>query len=419
MTTPLLIGGATTSRVHTAVKIAPAYSQPVVHVADASRAVGVAGALVDAGRARRSRPASARSTRRSDGNGRNGTPASGASRSRRRARTGRSSTGPRRRPARRSSACAPSRTTRSPSSWSASTGRRSSRPGSCGAPTRRSSTTRAWAPPRATSTATRWRCSTGSSGSGCSGRPRSSGSGRPTPCPTTTSCCGPTSTRTTEAARIHALRQQMAKPDGRPNVSVADFVGPAGVEDYVGAFAVTAGHGVDELAREFEAAHDDYSSILAKALGDRLAEAFAERLHERVRRELWGYAPDEALANEDLIRERYQGIRPAPGYPATPDHLTKGTLFEPARCGRPRRDQADRVDGDAPRLVRLRDLPLAPRVPLLRDRADGTRPARRLRAAGGHPGRGGGALAGAEPGGRGHRRGAVEARVEVAAEGPA
>jgi len=84
---------------------------------------------------------------------------------------------------------------------------------------------------------------------------------------------------------------------------------------------------VDELAREFEAAHDDYSSILAKALGDRLAEAFAERLHERVRRELWGYAPDEALANEDLIRERYQGIRPAPGYPATPDHLTKATLF--------------------------------------------------------------------------------------------
>jgi len=107
-------------------------------------------------------------------------------------------------------------------------------------------------------------------------------------------------TPTTESARLHALRQQMAKPDGRANVSVADFVGPAGVEDYVGAFAVTAGHGVDELAREFEAAHDDYSSILAKALGDRLAEAFAERLHERVRRELWGYAPDEALANDDL-----------------------------------------------------------------------------------------------------------------------
>jgi 5-methyltetrahydrofolate--homocysteine methyltransferase len=133
--------------------------------------------------------------------------------------------------------------------------------------------------------------------------------------------------RTTELARIHALRQQMAKPEGRPNVSVADFVAPAGVPDHVGAFAVTAGHGLDELVRRFEAAHDDYSAIMAKALADRLAEAFAERLHERVRRELWGYAPDEALSNEDLIAERYAGIRPAPGYPATPDHTAKRTLF--------------------------------------------------------------------------------------------
>jgi 5-methyltetrahydrofolate--homocysteine methyltransferase len=103
-----------------------------------------------------------------------------------------------------------------------------------------------------------------------------------------------------------------------------------GVADYVGAFAVTAGHGLDGsdgLVAEFEAAHDDYSAILSKALADRLAEAFAERLHERVRRELWGYAPDEALSNADLIAERYQGIRPAPGYPACPDHSEKAALW--------------------------------------------------------------------------------------------
>ena len=131
-------------------------------------------------------------------------------------------------------------------------------------------------------------------------------------------------------ATFRTLRQQMAKRDGRPNLALADFVAPreSGVADFVGAFAVTAGHGVDELVAGFEAAHDDYSAILAKALADRLAEAFAERLHERVRRELWGYAPDEALANADLIAERYQGIRPAPGYPACPDHSEKRTLFE-------------------------------------------------------------------------------------------
>ena len=131
-------------------------------------------------------------------------------------------------------------------------------------------------------------------------------------------------------ATFRTLRQQMAKPDGRPNVALADFVAPAetGLADYIGAFAVTTGHGLDEIVAEFEAANDDYSAILAKALADRLAEAFAERLHQRVRRELWGYAPDEALTNTDLIAERYQGIRPAPGYPACPDHTEKETLFE-------------------------------------------------------------------------------------------
>jgi 5-methyltetrahydrofolate--homocysteine methyltransferase len=135
-------------------------------------------------------------------------------------------------------------------------------------------------------------------------------------------------------AVIHTLRQQMAKEPDRPNLALADFVAPreSGVRDWMGAFAVTAGHGLDALVRSFEAAHDDYSAILAKALADRLAEAFAERLHERVRQEFWGYAPEERLDNDALIRERYQGIRPAPGYPACPDHTEKRTLFDLLRA---------------------------------------------------------------------------------------
>ncbi len=127
----------------------------------------------------------------------------------------------------------------------------------------------------------------------------------------------------------HNLRQQMAKPQGQPNWCLADFVAPkaSGVQDYLGAFVVTAGIGEAERVAAFEAAHDDYSAILFKALCDRLAEAFAERLHERVRRELWGYAADERLSNEELIAEDYRGIRPAPGYPACPEHSEKGPLF--------------------------------------------------------------------------------------------
>ena len=112
-------------------------------------------------------------------------------------------------------------------------------------------------------------------------------------------------------------------------MALSDFVAPreSGVPDYVGAFAVTAGIGIDAHVARFEAAHDDYSAILLKALADRLAEAFAERMHERVRREFWGYAADEALDNDALIAERYRGIRPAPGYPACPDHTEKAALF--------------------------------------------------------------------------------------------
>jgi 5-methyltetrahydrofolate--homocysteine methyltransferase len=137
------------------------------------------------------------------------------------------------------------------------------------------------------------------------------------------------SDRTEPLTRIHTLRQQRRHSQAdRPNLALADFIAPAGsAPDYLGCFAVTAGPGIDDIAAEYEADGDDYGSIMAKALGDRLAEALAEHLHERVRREFWGYAADEELSNADLIAERYRGIRPAPGYPACPDHTEKRTIF--------------------------------------------------------------------------------------------
>jgi 5-methyltetrahydrofolate--homocysteine methyltransferase len=128
----------------------------------------------------------------------------------------------------------------------------------------------------------------------------------------------------------HNLRQQMPRPEGQPNWSLADFIAPksSGVTDHIGAFVVTAGIREADKVKQFEAAHDDYSAILFKALCDRLAEAFAERLHQRVRTDFWGYASDEALSNEQLIAEAYRGIRPAPGYPACPEHSEKGPLFD-------------------------------------------------------------------------------------------
>jgi len=144
--------------------------------------------------------------------------------------------------------------------------------------------------------------------------------------------------RSVPVATLHTLRQQLSKREGRANRALADFIAPraSGIADYIGAFVVTAGLGEEDVAERFKRANDDYSAILAKSLADRLAEAFAERLHQRVRREFWGYAPDEALSNEQLIAEQYRGIRPAPGYPAQPDHTEKDTLFNllrPERIG--------------------------------------------------------------------------------------
>ncbi|EIE50487.1 methionine synthase [Salipiger aestuarii] len=135
-------------------------------------------------------------------------------------------------------------------------------------------------------------------------------------------------TRSMPLATLHTLRQQTAKRDGRPNVALSDFVAPIGKPDYVGGFVVTAGAEEETIAKRFEAENDDYAAIMVKALADRFAEALAERMHEKVRRELWGYAPDESLSPADLIAEKYDGIRPAPGYPAQPDHTEKRTLFD-------------------------------------------------------------------------------------------
>ena len=131
-------------------------------------------------------------------------------------------------------------------------------------------------------------------------------------------------------SKFHTLRQQTKKPEGKPNIALADFVAPNsnGMVDYLGGFAVTTGIGIDKKVKEFEADHDDYNSILLKALADRLAEAFAEKMHHIVRTELWAYATEEDLKNEDMINEKYVGIRPAPGYPACPDHTEKRILFD-------------------------------------------------------------------------------------------
>jgi 5-methyltetrahydrofolate--homocysteine methyltransferase len=136
--------------------------------------------------------------------------------------------------------------------------------------------------------------------------------------------------RTRLAMTFHSLRQQTTKPPGRPNLCLADFIAPreTGIRDTIGAFAVTAGLGIDARIKAFEELHDDYSAIILKALADRLAEAFAEHMHWRIRREFWGFSKDEDLSTEQLVAEEYRGIRPAPGYPACPDHTEKGPLFE-------------------------------------------------------------------------------------------
>jgi 5-methyltetrahydrofolate--homocysteine methyltransferase len=135
--------------------------------------------------------------------------------------------------------------------------------------------------------------------------------------------------RSTPTHVLHFLRQQRQKAPGQPNLSLSDYIRkPEDGPDYIGAFAVTSGVGIEEHVKRFEAEHDDYNAILLKALADRLAEALAEQLHLRVRKEFWGYAKEETLQNDALIAEQYEGIRPAPGYPACPEHTEKGTIWD-------------------------------------------------------------------------------------------
>jgi 5-methyltetrahydrofolate--homocysteine methyltransferase len=330
MTTPLLIGGATTSKAHTAVKLEPAYSGPVVHVEDASRAVGVAGALIDPATRdafvaqRRAEYAVVRAAHE----GRN-------------------------KPDRRVS-LAEARAARLTLDWTA---RPVPRPSFTGVRTLADYPIDElveridWSPFFATwelkgrfpailddpvaGTVARELYDDAQAmlaRIGPEGLLRADGVVGFWPAGATDEddiVVFADDARTTELARLHTLRQQVARRNGRADLALSDYVAPlgSGVDDFVGAFAVTAGHGLAEHKAAFEAAHDDYSAILLTALADRLAEAFAERLHERVRRELWGYAADEALDNAALIAEAYQGIRPAPGYPASPDHTEKVTIF--------------------------------------------------------------------------------------------
>ena len=133
-----------------------------------------------------------------------------------------------------------------------------------------------------------------------------------------------------DTVKFLTLRQQLKKRESVPNFALADFIAPkeSGIQDYIGCFCVSTGFGTEQLAKEFEANHDDYNSIMIKALADRLAEAFAEYLHQKVRTDFWGYASNENLSNQELIKEAYKGIRPAPGYPACPDHLEKMTIWD-------------------------------------------------------------------------------------------
>jgi 5-methyltetrahydrofolate--homocysteine methyltransferase len=327
---PLLIGGATTSRVHTAVKIEPAYSGATVHVLDASRAVGVAGILVN--------PAQKEAF------------AGGIRAEYQQIRENRAD----RREQQPKQSLANARKNRLSIDWSATTppvpawmGRRIFE----SYPLEELVPLIDWTPffqtwelaghyPEILRDPVRGEAATSLFRDAQAllnrivSEKRLEARGvigffpaRSTPDDDIELFEGIDRIRT--VATIRTLRQQMVKPPGRPNLALADFVAPrdSGVEDYAGAFALTAGIGLDALVAEFEQAHDDYGAILSKALADRLAEAFAERLHQRVRQEWWGYAPDESLDAAGLIAERYQGIRPAPGYPACPDHTEKRTLF--------------------------------------------------------------------------------------------
>ncbi|CAN5239349.1 methionine synthase [soil metagenome] len=330
MTTPLLIGGATTSKAHTAVRLEPAYSGPLVHVVDASRAVGVAGALLD----EKGRDEFVRRTREQYAELRK-------QHAERDAGT-------------RRLTIDEARANQVKIDWSNVTPPRPSFLGSrpiSDVPLAELAEFIDWSPFfSAWELPGRYPEIFDDARVGPAARNlfddaqrllrrvidermiRADGVVGFWPAASTPEddiVLYSDDSRSSELTEIHTLRQQMAKRDGRTNVALADYTAPvgAGVHDYIGAFAVTAGGGLEEARSRFVEAADDYNAIMLSALADRLAEAFAEWLHSRVRRELWGYASDETLDNAALIAESYQGIRPAPGYPASPDHTEKRTIF--------------------------------------------------------------------------------------------
>jgi 5-methyltetrahydrofolate--homocysteine methyltransferase len=336
MNIPLLIGGATTSKVHTAVKIEPGYSEPVIHVLDASRAVGVATALLSA----EQKPGAVAEWRAEYADIR-------VKRAERRSQVPKQS-------------LEQARANRVKIDWNATTPTRPSflgvrtfddvpladivpridwtpffqtwelaghYPAILQDPVVGEAARSLWKDAQdmlAKIVSERWLRARA-----VVGFFEANSDGKEDILIFDADSRGPSAVSREPVSVLHTLRQQLVKSDGRPNAALSDYVAPvdSGVTDYMGMFAVTTGIGLPERAEAFEAAHDDYSAILLKALADRLAEGFAEHMHERVRRELWGYAPDEHLDNAAIIKEKYQGIRPAPGYPACPDHTEKGTLF--------------------------------------------------------------------------------------------
>jgi 5-methyltetrahydrofolate--homocysteine methyltransferase len=328
-TVPLLIGGATTSRAHTAVKIAPAYASPVVHVLDASRAVGVAGQLKNPEQrdafAAKNREAQERL--RAEHRAKRDQPLLPIDEARRR-----------RPPFEWNGGYAPPRPSflgvRAVDPWPlaeivpfidwspffAAWEMTGTYPRIFDNPARGAEARRLFDDAqRLLGRIVREKLLTARAVFGFF---PASAVGDDIELYTDESRAG-------LLATLHTLRQQNEKPEGQPNQALADFVAPreSGIADYVGAFAVTAGIGIESPLEEFARDHDDYSAIMTKALADRLAEGLAEALHKRAREE-WGYGRGEALSSEDLIRERYRGIRPAPGYPACPDHSEKRVLFE-------------------------------------------------------------------------------------------
>ena len=325
---PLLIGGATTSRLHTALRIAPRYEAPVVHVADASRAVGVVSRLLQP--AERDRYAAEvredqAGLREAHGEGREGRLAPLAEARARRLTPDLTA------PAPRPATAGP--LVLAPWPLADLVDRIDWTPFFHAWELRGSYPSILDHPEQGRAARDLWRDAQEALArlvEGAGLEARAVAAFWPAASEGDDIVVFADERRTDRRALVPTLRQQMERVDGRANLALADFVAPrdSGAPDWIGGFAVTTGVGLDRLVAEAEARHDDYQAILLKALADRLAEALAERLHERVRRELWGYAPGEALDNAALIREAYQGIRPAPGYPACPDHRGKRVLFD-------------------------------------------------------------------------------------------